>query len=116
MAGGSVSRRAEGTIAGAALLALSTASLLGETVKPPNPNDLTQGTWELNVQKTKLCAESDGKPRMPRPGGRIVEDVGFGMITVQWIDTNDKGERYGAGYPSYVYRYDGDKYPAGKYY
>ena len=38
------------------------------------------------------------------------------MIAVQWIDTNEKGERYGAGYPSYVQRYDGDKYPAGKYY
>ena len=128
-AGSSVSRSAAWALAGAALLTLwgptrgcraweplSAASLFAETVQPPNPNDLTQGTWELNVQKTKLCPASDGKPRMARPGGRIIQDVGFGMIAVQWIDTNDKGERYGAEYPSYVYRYDGDKYPAGKYY
>jgi hypothetical protein len=109
-------RDAVRVLAGAAVLAISAASVLAETVQPPNPADLTQGTWELNIEKTKLCPGNDGVAAKPRPGGRVIEDVGFGMIVVQWIDTNDKGERYGAGYPSYVYRYDGDKYPAGKYY
>ncbi len=116
MAARSISCSAAWAVAGAALLALSNASLLGQPARPPNPQDLTQGTWELNLQKTKLCPGTDGKVPTPRPGGRVIEDVGFGMIAVQWIDTNDRGERYGAGYPSYVYRYDGDKYPAGKYY
>lgn len=97
------------------LLAESNASLRA-AVQPLNPKDLTQGTWELNLRKTKLCPGTDGNARTARPGGRILTDVGWGLIVTQWIDTNEKGERYGEGYPSYVQRYDGEKYPAGKYY
>ena len=88
----------------------------GASLPSPNAKDLTQGTWELNVAKTTLCPGPDGKTRTARPGARIIRDVGWGMIVVEWIDTNEQGKRYGEGYPSYVYRYDGEKYPAGKYY
>ena len=49
----------------------SAASPSGQTIQPPNPKDLTQGTWELNLQKTKLCPDNMATPHAAcwRPRG-----------------------------------------------
>lgn len=101
--------------AAALLLVLASGPVLRAAVEPPNPQDLTQGTWELNLQKSKFCpTNGQGRPATPsRGGGRVISDLGWGMIAVQQIGVNEKGERTGENRISYVLRYDGKKYPAG---
>src|SRR5689334_9302852 len=104
-----VLKRSRRVTSGAALATLLACSqgVLGAAVTPPNPKDLTQGTWEMNIEKTHYCPDARGNTRKPTGGGRIIRDVGWDMIAVEWIDVTDKGERVGEGYVSYVYRYDG---------
>src|SRR5262249_27137088 len=72
---------------------------------PPNPEDLTQGKWELNVEKSKFCNPATA----PKKSGRENVDVGWGMISVKQTGMNAKGQPTEGWY---VYRYDGGKYPA----
>jgi hypothetical protein len=72
---------------------------------PPNPEDLTQGKWELNVEKSKFCNPAAA----PKKSGREDVDVGWGMISVKSTGVNAKGQSTEGWY---VYRYDGGKYPA----
>src|SRR5262245_37214948 len=86
---------------------LTTGALVSAAVEPPNPKDLTQGTWELNLQKSKFCPTNarGGPATPPRGGARIISDVGWGLIAVQQISVNERGERAGEGRISYVYKY-----------
>jgi hypothetical protein len=89
--------RATASIA-AALVATAAAA-----VEAPNPKDLTQGVWELNLAKSKFC-----KPQ-PRSGRREIVDVGWGLIGVHWTGVDADGKPIDV---RYVWRYDGEKYPA----
>ena len=71
--------------------------------EPPNPNDLTQGKWELIPEKSKFC-----KPA-PQKSVREIVDAGWGLISVHWTGVDAQGKPVDAWY---VLRYDGDKYPA----
>lgn len=68
----------------------------------PNPKDLTQGNWELNLTKSKFCGDA------PQKSARQIFDAGWNMIVVEQSGINAKGEPTSG---RYVYRYDGDKYP-----
>ncbi len=72
-------------------------------VEPPNPKDLTQGIWELDVAKSKFCRPA------PRESRREIIDAGWGLISIHWTGIDANGEPMDI---RYVYRYDGDKYPA----
>jgi hypothetical protein len=72
-------------------------------VTPPNPNDLTQGKWELQVAKSKFCG------RGPQKSTREIFEAGWGLISVIWESINADGKPTTS---RYVYRYDGDKYPS----
>lgn len=72
-------------------------------VEPPNPKDLTQGKWELLLEKSKFC-----KPA-PRKSTREIVDAGWGLMSVHWTGVDAGGKSVDAWY---VWRYDGDKYPA----
>lgn len=89
--------RATASVA-AALLATAAAA-----VEPPNPQDLTQGVWELNLAKSKFC-----KPK-PRSGRREIVDLGWDLIGVHWTGSDANGKPIDV---RYVWRYDGQKYPA----
>lgn len=93
------------TVGVIALLVSTIGAPLSAAVEPPNPKDLTQGTWTLNLSKSKFC----GTP--PRGGGRVIEDVGWGMIAVTQMSVNASGLPSGDRV-SYVLRYDGEKYPS----
>lgn len=82
----------------AALVATAAAA-----VEPPNPKDLTQGVWELDLTKSKFC-----KPK-PRSGRREILDTGWGLIAVHWTGADAAGKPIDV---RYVWRYDGEKYPA----
>ncbi len=72
-------------------------------VDPPNLNDLIQGTWELNVAKSKFCGP------VPQKSTREIFDAGWGLIVTT------QGGVYADGKPinnHYVARYDGQKYPS----
>lgn len=71
--------------------------------EPPNPKDLTQGIWELNQAKSKFC-----KPR-PQKSRREIVDSGWGLISTHWLGVDEKGKQTETWY---VWRYDGEKYPA----
>lgn len=86
--------------AAAACAFVSTAALAA--VDPPNPKDLTQGNWELNLAKSKFCNAA------PQKGARQIFDAGWGMVVVEQSGVNAKGEPTSG---RYVYRYDGGKYP-----
>ena len=86
------------TCVAAALLATAAAA-----VEPPNPKDLTQGVWELDLAKSKFC-----KPK-PRSGRREILDTGWGLIAVHWTGADAAGKPIDV---RYVWRYDGEKYPA----
>lgn len=88
------------TAAAVALLVAGTAF----AANPPNPKDLTQGVWEADLAKSKFC-----KPA-PKKSRREIVEAGWGLVSVHWtgIDANNKPEEHW-----YVYRYDGQKYPAG---
>src|SRR5262245_40816358 len=70
-------RRTAWAATAAVLMVAAVASRPRAAVEPPNAKDLTQGTWELNVAKSKFCGGN-----APRGGGRLIEEVGFGMIAV----------------------------------
>jgi len=72
-------------------------------IDPPNPQDLTQGTWDLIQEKSTFC-----KPR-PQQSRREIVDVGWDMISVHWTGIDHAGRPIDA---RYVWRYDGEKYPA----
>jgi hypothetical protein len=82
-------------------LCISTSALAA--IDPPNPNDLTQGSWDLIPEKSTFC-----KPR-PEQSRRDIVDVGWGMIAVHWTGIDHLGKPVDA---RYVWRYDGEKYPA----
>ena len=87
----------------AAVVTASLVVTVAAAVEPPNPKDLTQGVWDLNLKKSKFC-----KP-MPRSGRREIVDVGWGLIGVHWTGIDANGKPIDV---RYVWRYDGEKYPA----
>lgn len=72
-------------------------------VQPPNPKDLTQGRWELDLEKSKFC-----KPK-PRKGTRWIVEAGWGLVSTHWTGMDADGKPIDTWY---VWRYDGEKYPA----
>jgi len=70
---------------------------------PPNPKDLTQGVWELDLSKSEFC-----KPT-PKKSVRAIYDAGWGMMVAHWTGTSADGKPIDT---RYVWRYDGEKYPA----
>lgn len=72
-------------------------------VEPPNPEDLTQGIWELIPEKSSFCKPAPQKSR------REIIDAGWGLISVYWTGVDADGNEMST---RYVYRYDGDKYPS----
>lgn len=86
----------------AALVGLAAGSSFAS--EPPNPNDLTQGTWELQPQQSEFCGRE-----VPQQSIRHVVDAGWGLISVHWTGRRANGEPFETWY---VYRYDGQKYPA----
>lgn len=73
------------------------------SVEPPNPKDLIQGKWELQLDKSKYCGTA------PQKATRHIFDAGWGLIVTEW------GGVAADGSPTvnrYVARYDGQKYPA----
>ena len=72
---------------------------------PPNPKDLTQGVWELQLDKSKFNC---GTP--PKKSHREIFEAGWGLISVHWTGFDDKGKPMDI---RYVYNYNGDKYPEG---
>ena len=87
----------------ACVLAACFATSAAFAVEPPNPKDLTQGKWELMLDKSKFC-----KPA-PRKGTREIVDAGWGLISVHWTGVDAQGKSTDTWY---VWRYDGEKYPA----
>lgn len=86
----------------AATLALSgTAIALAAT--PPNSKDLTQGKWELVLDKSSFCGDA------PQKSAREITESGWGLITAHATGVNAKGKPTDTWY---VWRYDGNKYPA----
>ncbi len=90
-----------------ACLAVAVAALLtaGSSLaaEPPNPKDLTQGMWEMDLNKSKFC-----KPT-PRSSLRHIFHAGWGLMVVHWTGIDHEGK---AVESRYVWRYDGEKYPA----
>ncbi len=72
-------------------------------VEPPNPKDLTQGVWDLDLAKSKFCKPTPQKSR------REILDAGWGLIVVHWTGVGADGKPIDS---RYVWRYDGEKYPA----
>jgi hypothetical protein len=73
-------------------------------VTPPSQKDLTLGTWELNLGKSKFaCSQA------PQASRRHIFDAGFGMMVAEWNATTADGKPFTT---RYVWRYDGGKYPA----
>lgn len=72
-------------------------------VPPPNPKDLTQGKWELNVAKSEFCGDA------PRKATREIVDVGWDLIATTWETVHADGRQT---VTRYVARYDGHKYPS----
>src|SRR5438067_13872411 len=88
-------------------LGLATAAFVAASasaVEPPNPKDMIQGTWELNVAKSKFCGAG------PQKSTRRIFDAGWGLISTIWTGTAADGKPIDN---RYVARYDGQKYPAG---
>jgi hypothetical protein len=86
-----------------ASVALAFLASAAAAVEPPNPKDLTQGVWDLDLTKSKFC-----KPT-PRSGRREIVDLGWDLIGVHWTGTDRDGKPIDV---RYVWRYDGQKYPA----
>jgi hypothetical protein len=72
-------------------------------IEAPNPKDLTQGKWELQVAKSKFCKEA------PQHATREIFDAGWGLVSVHWTGADSKGTPIDI---RYVYRFDGQKYPS----
>jgi hypothetical protein len=86
-----------------ALLLASNSSVSASNIRPPNQADWTQGIWEMVSDESAFC-----KPT-PRVSIRQIIDVGWGMISVHWTGIDASGNPIDS---RYVYRYDGDRYPA----
>jgi hypothetical protein len=89
----------------AAAFAALTAANGHAAVNPPDPKDLTMGEWELNVAKSKF-----GCTAAPKVSKRHMYNAGFDMMVSVWTGTRADGTPFDT---RYVWRYDGDKYPAG---
>lgn len=74
-------------------------------VTPPDPTDLTMGDWDLNVAKSNF-----GCTKPPQSSHRHMFLAGFDMRVSIWTGTQADGKPFNT---RYVWRYDGDKYPAG---
>ena len=70
----------------------------------PNPKDLTQGAWELDVSRSRFCDRAE----VPKSSHREIVDVGWGLVSVYWTGLDAVGKSVDI---RYVYRYDGQKYP-----
>jgi hypothetical protein len=81
----------------------------GLAAEPPNPQDLTQGSWEVDMTKAKYCGGESQGQSAPKASRRHIYDAGFGLIVVHWTGTRGNGKPFDT---RYVYRYDGEKYPA----
>ena len=77
--------------------------------EPPNPKDLTQGSWEVDMSKAKYCGGTSQGQAAPKVSRRHIYDAGFGLVVVHWTGTQASGKPFDV---RYVYRYDGEKYPA----
>jgi hypothetical protein len=86
-----------------AAVCLLTAGSALAAVEAPNPKDLTQGKWELQVAKSKFCKEA------PKQSSREIVDAGWGLLVTHWTGVDSKGAPVDI---RYVLRYDGQKYPA----
>ena len=71
-------------------------------VYPPNPKDLMQGKWELNLAKSKFCLTA------PQKSSRYIFDAGWGLIVFEQSGVDAAGKPTSG---RYVGRYDGDKWP-----
>jgi hypothetical protein len=87
----------------AAGLCLVTAESSIATTAPPNPKDLTEGNWVLQTSQSKFCKEG------PKQSSREIVNAGWGLISTHWTGVDPKGTPVDI---RYVYRYDGQKYPA----
>jgi len=87
----------------AAVVAMITASV-SMAGTPPNPKDLTQGSWELQLDKSHFCRNP------PQKSHREIFDAGWGLISVHWTGIDGKGNPMDI---HYVYNYNGEKYPSG---
>ncbi len=92
----------------ACVAALAAALAAGSALaaEPPNPKDLTQGHWELQLDKSKFCKPSQA----PQKSVRDIVDEGFGLISVHWTGVSATGKPMDI---HYVYSFDGHKFPAG---
>jgi hypothetical protein len=81
----------------------------GLAAEPPNSKDLTQGSWEVDMSKAKYCGGESQGQAAPKVSRRHIYDAGFGLIVVHWTGTQASGKPFDV---RYVYRYDGEKYPA----
>jgi hypothetical protein len=84
------------------------AARIGLAADPPNPKDLTQGNWELQLDKSKFCIPSQA----PQKSVRAIVDEGWGLISVHWTGVGANGKPMDI---HYVYSYDGRKFPVGVY-
>jgi hypothetical protein len=78
-------------------------------VNPPNPKDLTQGTWQVDLAQSKYCGGVSQGEAVLKSSRRHIYDAGWGLITVHWTGTRADDQPFDVWY---VYRYDGEKYPA----
>jgi hypothetical protein len=90
-----------GSIMTAALCLAATQSSLA--VEPPNPKNLMEGKWVLQVSQSKFCKEA------PRESSREIVDAGWGMLVTHWTGVDSKGAPIDI---RYVARFDGSKYPS----
>ncbi len=84
------------------------AARISLAVEPPNPKDLTQGNWALQLDKSKFCNPSQA----PQQSLRSIVDEGYGLISVHWTGVSASGKPMDI---HYVYAYDGRKFPVGEY-
>ena len=92
-----------GTLSVTAAVCLLTAASAVAKVEAPNPKDLTQGKWELQLAKSKFCKEA------PQHATREIFDAGWGLMSVHWTGADAKGAPIDI---RYVWRFDGQKYPS----
>lgn len=61
------------------------------------------------MAKSKYCGGESQGQAAPKSSRRHIYDAGFGLIVVHWTGTRGNGQPFDT---RYVYRYDGQKYPA----
>lgn len=85
-----------------AVLALAAVSVCA--TEPPNKRDLSQGTWILQPDKSNFCGLET-----PKQSIREIVEAGWGLVSVHWTGLHSNGSPFETWY---VYRYDGENYPA----